>query len=64
MIQLSVVVHIQGCVSHADVAEGEAGLVVGRFACVADGCVGRLVAQWIVVGLGRVSGGWLVDGEG
>ena len=63
MIQLSVVVHVQGCISHADVTEGEAWLVIGRLARVIDGCVGRLVAHWVVVGWCRVSVGWLVDGE-
>ena len=36
MVELTVVVDIQCCVSHTDIAEGEARLVVGWLAGVTD----------------------------
>ena len=63
MIQLAIVVHVQGCIGHTDVTKGEAWFVVGWLARVVDGRVGRLVAEWVVVGWCLVSVGWLVGGE-
>ena len=64
MVEFPVVVHIQCCVGHADIDEGEAGLIAGWFACVTDGCVDCSVAQWVVVGWGRIVVNGLVGGKG
>ena len=61
MVEFTIVVDIQGGVGHTDVPEGEARLIVGWLAGVADGCVGCMITDRTVVGWCWIVGGWLVD---
>ena len=50
VVEFAIVVDIQGGIGHADVPEGEAWLIVGWLAGVADGCVGCMITGRTVVG--------------